>query len=413
VKAVLCAIAAIGLVGGCIAAVNKKPASSARAKISKKKPAPPRITPAQREKAREEIASQLKNDDLTLENPDALSSFYSSLDTRPIHILQFGDSHTASDDWVNSMRAPLQARFGDGGPGFVQAGRPYRGYRRFDAHGNNSAGWITQGTMASRGDPDQGLSGVSISTRMPGQTVTLNAAGEFLTVFYLRQPGGGALELTEGDRSVGTVNTDGEPGPGFATYTLPPGIHDLTLRTLTRDPVRLFGWALDSSNGLTFETLGINGAQASVILGWSEQLWAASVNARNPALIILAYGTNEANSPRWTAEQYRTDLEAVIQRVRRAAPHASFLMIGPPDCGKLHPLRFLSEVVAIQREIASEQQIAFWDWRKHLGGSGAIRRWVMAGYAQGDYIHMTGEGYDMVGKMIVTALLDKSRGEMK
>jgi hypothetical protein len=48
-----------------------------------------------------------------------------------------------------------------------------------------------------------------------------------------------------------------------------------------------------------------------------------------------------------------------------------------------------------------------------MGGSGAIRRWVTAGYAQTDYIHMTGEGYRMVGEMIVTALMDRNRGEAK
>jgi hypothetical protein len=30
-------------------------------------------------------------------------------------VLQFGDSHTASDDWVNSMRSLLQTKYGDGG----------------------------------------------------------------------------------------------------------------------------------------------------------------------------------------------------------------------------------------------------------------------------------------------------------
>ena len=53
---------------------------------------------------------------------------------------------------------------------------------------------------------------------------------------------------------------------------------------------------MENRRGLTFETLGINGAQANVISGWNEAVWAAEVAARNPALVILAYGTNEANS---------------------------------------------------------------------------------------------------------------------
>jgi lysophospholipase L1-like esterase len=261
--------------------------------------------------------------------------------------------------------------------------------------------------MAMRGDPYQGLSGVSISTSLPGQTISLGATGEVLTVFYLQQPGGGALELTESGQGVGTISTSGDWGPGTASYTLLPGAHELMLRTVDRAPVRVFGWALENRNGLTFETLGVNGAQANVVPGWNETVWAAEVAARNPALVVLAYGTNEANSPKWTAEQYRADLQAALERVRHAVPDASLLMIGPPDCGKLHPLAHLHQVIALQREIAREQSVAFWDWRKHMGGAGAIRRWVTAGYAQADYIHMTGEGYRMAGEMVVTALLEK------
>ena len=93
--------------------------------------------------------------------------------------------------------------------------------------------------------------------------------------------------------------------------------------------------------------------------------------------------------------------------MRRAAPQAGILMVGPPDCGRLHPLTHLTEVIAMQREVAREQHVAFWDWRQHMGGPGAIRTWVTAGYAQTDYIHMTGEGYRLLGEMLVTSLLEK------
>jgi len=350
------------------------------------------------------------------ENPEALDPFFAALadSSQPIHILQFGDSHTASDDWVDSMRAPLQQKFGDGGPGFVQAGRPYRGYRRFDARTNQSAGWVTQGTMAERGDPNQGLSGVSISTSYANQTVTFEASGTSLTLFYLQQPAGGQIGVTADGQDLGPLNTQGDPSPAAMTWPLAPGPHEIALRTLGSGGgdtgwVRLFGWTLDNPTGLTFETLGINGAQANVILGWDESLWASEVKARNPGLVVLAYGTNEANSHLWTLEQFRADMKAVIERVRRAAPQAAILMIGPPDCGKLRPLLHLTDVVAAERDIAREQQVAFWDLRDHMGGPGSVKLWVTAGYGQADYIHMTGEGYRLTGESIVNALLEREK----
>jgi lysophospholipase L1-like esterase len=265
--------------------------------------------------------------------------------------------------------------------------------------------------MAIHGDPNQGLSGISISTEAAGQTVELNASGEALEIFYLQQPGGGQVELTIDGQSAGAFTTDGDLGPGQSEYSLPPGPHQLSLRTLNFAPVRLFGWALDNKQGVTVETLGINGAQAHVILDWNEQIWATELNQRNPSLVILAYGTNEANSHLWTAEQYRADLIAIIDRIRRATPAASILMIGPPDCGRLQPLLHLSEVIDIQREIAAAQHVAFWDWRLHMGEPGIVKRWVVAGWSQQDYIHLTSEGYRMLGKMVFDAISYEQTGK--
>ncbi len=363
------------------------------------------VTPAMRAAAREEIEEKTKAVPTSFDDPMLLASFFDRLtrakaDGSQIHILQFGDSHTASDDWVNAMRGALQQMMGDGGPGFIQAGRPYRGYRRFDALGTGSIGWKTSGTMAFLGDPQRGLSGVSISTLLRNQTVTVRAAGEALSLLYLKQPGGGRVELIADDQPPVTIETDGDSGPGVYQATLASGAHELKLRTLDAKPVRLFGWTLDNPHGATIETLGINGAEAHVILGWDEALWSSEVAARDPALVILAYGTNEANSHVWAEDQYRADLNAVIDRVQRAAPKASILMVGPPDCGRLQPLLHLSDVIGVQRDVAKKRNIAFWNWREHMGGEGIVKRWVVAGLSQADYIHLTAEGYQLLGQML-------------
>ncbi len=401
-RKVLLILATVGLLCGAT-----KPLRGA---TKTKKKAPPPAPASVRIAARKEIDRKMAEAASGFENPTALMNFFARVDEfhttgGPIHILQFGDSHTASDDWVNAMRVAGQGMVGDGGPGFVQAGHPYRGYRRFDATGAaSSPGWITEGTLATREDPNQGLSGVSISTERAGQTVGLTGAGEALEVWYLQQPGGGELELEVDQQIVGMIATAGDLGPGSYQTTLTPGPHQLLLRTLETAPVRLFGWTLDNPRGITFETLGINGAQANIMLEWNEPIWSAEVARRNPALIILAYGTNEANSRKWTEEQYRADLAAVIDRVRRAAPGASILMVGPPDCGRLRPLLHLDEVIAIQRDVAKMRNAAFFDWRARMGGAGIMKRWVQAALAQADYIHLTSAGYQLLGKTLFDAL---------
>jgi lysophospholipase L1-like esterase len=263
---------------------------------------------------------------------------------------------------------------------------------------------VTEGTLAQPGDGRDGLGGVSISTNRAGETVTLTSASERLELLFLTQPGGGSLSLAMDGAVVAQISTDGPLGPGSYLYAPPPGEHAYELRTMTSEPVRLLGWAADNSHGITVETLGINGAQASIMLGWDDTIWPTELIARDPALVILAYGTNEANRPKFDADEYRAGLRAVVAKVRKATPVASILMVGPPDCGLRGPLPHLDEVLAIQRSVARESGVAFWDWRQHMGGPGSTSLWVRAGLGQGDHIHLTGDGYRLLGKTLFDEL---------
>ena len=350
------------------------------------------------------------------ENESALVPFFHQLyrahgEGRPLHILQFGDSHTASDDWTNAMRNALQTRFGDGGPGFADPGHPYRGYRNFRVPSGNSTGWHTEGTIRSPGDGREGLGGISLTTSSSGESVWMRAEGDELELFFLRQPGGGQLTFLVDGQAESAVSTNGPLGPGYFAYEPPPGVHTFEIQTVSADPVRLFGWVLQNRIGVTYETLGINGAQADLVATWDESTFGPQLQRRDPALIVFAYGTNEALSPRFTVAGYRAGFAEALARLRRASATASILVIGPPDCwlkrkGRLVPFPHMEQVIEIQREIAAQRRCAFWDWRRRMGGEGSKRRWVMAGLAQVDYVHFTSTGYQVIGNTLCADLMD-------
>ena len=98
-------------------------------------------------------------------------------------------------------------------------------------------------------------------------------------------------------------------GPGVYQLRRLAGPHQYALRTLSSAPVRLFGWVAQNHAGVTYETLGINGAQANLMLEWNPAILAPELMSRDPALIVLAYGTNEALSRAWTAEEYRAGFD--------------------------------------------------------------------------------------------------------
>ncbi len=400
--------------------------SSAKKKKKKKKtvakraaPKPPLVSAAVRTQATEDVSGMIERTaGMPIENPAAMVPFFEQLRRSksgeadgPLSILHFGDSHTAADEWTGSLRALLQGQFGDGGGGYSLAGSPFVGYRRMDLKSGESRGWHSDGLLSRTGDGFYGLGGVSISTTLRGQSVYLEGECSRMELFYLQQPGGGALRLYDNGAAVDTVSTNGQLGPGYFQYQVKEaGVHRFELETLEHEPVRLFGWVTEKDRGVTYEALGINGAQASILFRWDEAMLASNIARRNPALIVLAYGTNEASSPDWTQESYRDMFSTLLQRLRRDAPTASILVLGPPDRDyrlKGHWLTMdkLDRIVAAQREAALGNRCAFWDMREKMGGKGSMPEWVTAGLAQYDHVHFTGPGYRRLGYTLFRDLM--------
>jgi lysophospholipase L1-like esterase len=329
----------------------------------------------------------------------------------PLHMIQFGDSHTAADEWTGGLRDALQQRFGNGGAGFSLAGRPFLGYRRYDIRGGASALWQAEGLRTGAGDGFFGLGGVSIQATRAGQSVFAQAECDSLEVDYLVQPGGGSVEVLVDDERRAEFSTDGaEMAAGAARYDLAPGLHSFKVVKLDARPVRLFGWVADRHAGVTYEALGINGAEAGVMLKWNEAMLATYLQRRNPGMIVLSYGTNEASDPSWTEEGYEAMFASLLARLRQAAPAASILVLGPGDRWsrtrygvKLVP--GIDWVIAAQKRACRANGAAYWDTRERMGGKGSMRDWVYAGLGQGDYVHFTTLGYRRLAETLFGDLM--------
>jgi lysophospholipase L1-like esterase len=357
--------------------------------------------------------------DIPVENAAALIPFFEQLYRHqkgemagPVRILHYGDSHTAADEWTGQLRSLFQERFGDGGSGYSLAGRPWVGYRRFDVRSGSTRGWHTDGLVGRPGDGIYGLGGVSMSVKGAHEGVYVETGGAAFELFYYQQPGGGSLDLYDNGLPLERLSTEGDPGPGYYHVDAVPGPHRFELETVDRSPVRLFGWVAENSTGVTYETLGINGAQASIVLDWNEETLRSNVERRNPALIVLAYGTNEAGRRDTTLESYRDTFSRIIARFREAAPTSTILVIGPPD--RLQKTRKgwltmekLNLIVEAQRQAAVANGCPFWDLRAKMGGPGSMAQWFGAGMAQADRVHFTAPGYRMLGDAVFRDLMSQ------
>lgn len=367
--------------------------------------------------AHEEIEERLeRRSDSVVEGSAALVPFFEQLrrleqnaSEAPLRIVQFGDSHTAADEWTHTLRSAFQLRFGDGGAGFVSAGRAT--YRRLDLRTTNSAGWTLQGNMSQSSDGRHGMAGASLSAARPREVVTLSPAAKQFEVQFLRQPGGGGLTLYADGQPLRTISTDGPEGWAYVEQELGEATR-VDVETSDDAPVRLFGFVSEKGRGVVYEQLGINGAQANIFEGWDANLWMPQLSRRSPALIVLAYGTNDAGNKDYTFVSYKAMFAGVLAKLRKAAPASSILVLGPPDRMyrsryALAPFPRLEMIAQAQREAAIEQGCAFWDLRARMGGAGAMQRWVTAGAAQGDYVHFTAPGYRLIGATLFNDLMEQ------
>jgi lysophospholipase L1-like esterase len=384
----------------------------------KRRPPAPAVSAGARAAALERVESNLSDSaGKPFRQSGALVPFFEQLvrlgaaeNKVPVHIIHWGDSHTAADEWTGGLRDLFRERFGDGGSGFSVVGHPFLGYRRFDARGGGTAGWVPSGLRTGSGDGWFGLGGIAMSTARSGQSVFLQTECDSLEIHFLQQPQGGRLALYDSDQFLDEIPTDGELSAGFVRYLTEPGPHRFVLTTLDARPVRVFGWVADKAAGVTYEALGINGAEAALLLKWDDTMLATYLQRRNPGLIVLSYGTNEASDPLWRHESYRDAFANVIQRLRADAPAASILVLGPGDRwimtrGRWQLVAGIDNIIAQQQSVCHALGCVFWDTRQRMGGAGTMRDWQLAGLAQGDRVHFTGTGYRRLASVLFGDLM--------
>jgi len=343
---------------------------------------------------------------------------------RRLRISFWGDSHVAAEVLPGQLRRRMQARWGDGGPGFVLLGQPWPSYRHARVETGATEGWRAERlwgrythTRPRPRDDLFGVAGISVHSakRASGPRTWMIPQGRALAamdLYYLRQPGGGTVEVLADGRRVERLNTrERKKRPSRARIKLSAKTRRLEL-SIEGGEVRLFGADLESGRpGVVVDTFGINGAQASAILKWNERLLEQHLDQLAPDLLILAYGSNEVDARGLTRRTFARDFDAVLGRMRKAAPTASCLVVGPPDQARYHkrtgwksPPR-LDYIVDEQRRLARLRGCAFWDQRTAMG-EGNVFSWVQQGLAQEDHLHLTARGYRQVGDALYQALID-------
>ncbi len=385
--------------------------------------------------------------------PGALDALFRGLDAAErrdpngrVLLVFFGDSHTSGDSMTSRLRGLWQARFGDAGRGLVAAGRPAaRHYYQRDVRYGTSGTW--KAAVGGNKDPEPfGVAGLRIYGEKKGAQLWVETCGECkagtsvaqFEILYQAAPDRGVLRYRIDDgpwQQLSAKTSQIEPPhPARHVIPVPDGPHRLTLEHGGGGMIDLYGVVMERLRpGVIVDSLGVVGRRLHNLRSWDWSIIGEQLATRDPRLVVLQYGTNEADDPLIDLDALAQHYDDMIRRVRAAAPAASILILGPPDmgmreagaaCDRMKPPKgavdagvipecqyrtpgTVREIVAVEHAAAVRNGVAFFDTFAAMGGADRMDGWYVnePKYAYKDRVHFTDLGYQLWADELSSALL--------
>lgn len=374
-------------------------------------------------------------------------------------ILQLGDSHTAADHLSGYLRERFQRRYGDAGRGMLAPGKPFRYYSPYRAAVKQSDGWAVDSSRRSVDLGPFGIAGYSITGLEPDDEIKLDMRGlqsfDSIEVEYMMQRKGGKFVIEVDGFILDEISTRAARlGPRRLVRRVKNNARTLLIRPSGDGPVQLLSWSIyKSRGGVVYLNHGVAGETVNIMGRWDPKIARWQMEHLNPALILVAFGTNEGFDHKMKLDEYEADFETRLTELRKLAPRATIVIVGAPDAARLpswcgrsrkrrerykcytlskkkadnyarliskrsrslchwHSPPTLAKVRQIQRRIARRMGILYWDWSKVMGGHCGLDRWARKDdrLAYRDRVHMTYGGYDISGEALYEQLMRGYKG---
>jgi len=371
---------------------------------------------------------------------------------KPIDLIQIGDSHTANGAFAGRMRELFQERFGGAGRGMLQPGIPFDYYKPQLVTVTEPLRWSLASSFHQNAREPWGISGTRETGQRPAEHMVLTSTedGGFSHAFVevLRQPGGGRLDVAiDAVPGIPIATGSSDTGSGWISIPAPPGSHELSLTPHGDGPVDILSWGTEREGaGILYENFGIIGATVDIMGRWDKDIVAAELAQRDPALVVIAFGTNEGFAPNVDPVAYHTLYAERVGMIKAAAPNAALVVIGPPDGNRLYrrergqigacvprvagdaqiavsstrqanarsgartvwaPPPKLAEIRTAQREVAAQNGWYFWDWSAAMGGPCSMHRWTSFDppLSAEDHVHLRQDGYRKTAELLFNELM--------
>ena len=368
----------------------------------------------------------------------SMANFFNALanirnEEKSIRILHYGDSQIEGDRISDYLRLKLQGQFGGEGPGLISF-MPVApsvvnklswstGWDRYPVFAgkdkrvkHNNFGALAHLTRFNSYMPvsdttQYKTAWVKVVTSKNGGPKA--AAFKKIKLFY-----GGAQRKTHVELyENGSLNNSDSllAGGNFniKEFNLNQSalLHEFKFKG--KDSPDFYGVSLEGSKGVMVDNFGLRGSSGTffnqINYGQLKQFY----DHLNAKLIILQFGGNALPyiTNKEQADNFGSYLKAQIIIIKKLAPQASILVVGPADMSvkvganyETHPqLENLRDAI---RKSAFDTDCAFFDMYSCMGGKNSMLAWVEQGIGAKDYIHFSSGGARKIAVLLYSSLMN-------
>ncbi|MDI9339943.1 MAG: GDSL-type esterase/lipase family protein [Sediminibacterium sp.] len=378
-------------------------------------------------------------------NQSCLQSFYASLSALPagggVRILHYGDSQIEADRISDYLRQKLQQQFGGKGPGLMSlmplsatisnklsaTGASWDRYATYTSK-DKRVTHKNYGVLASftRFAPYRKTTDTLAVTEAVLQVTTTKGGGPLVgsyskvKLFY-----GGAQSKTWCEfydgvalNSADSLNAGGNFN--IREYSVVPGSGQHKFIFKGKDSPDFYALSLEGQGGVMLDNIPLRGSSGTFFHLISDGQLKQFYDHLNVKCIILQFGGNTLPGIKdeAMAKNFGDYIRGQIAIVKRLAPQASILVIGPADMSikketeyvtypMLEPLRD-----AI-KQAAFDSNCAFFDMYDCMGGKNSMVSWVDQKLAASDYIHFSPQGARKIATLLYSALINDYNAYLK
>tara|TARA_R110002050_G_scaffold33007_1_gene84422 strand:- start:2314 stop:3681 length:1368 start_codon:yes stop_codon:yes gene_type:complete len=349
--------------------------------------------------------------------------FFDKLDTLitygkgKVNIMHIGGSHVQAGMLSGRIREDLfsMADGIKGERGFIF---PYR-----MAHTNNPGNykatftgeWDGCRNALKKNHCPWGLSGITATTHDTATQTEIYCVDDNhetywfnkVRIYHLATPESFLVRL-DSSILVDTMYTDSVVG--MTTFELAKSYDTLLFETVKTDRLQdyfvLQGIRLENDdNGLTYNSIGVNGASVPAYLRC--QYFQSQLETNVPDMVIFGIGINDSYVPvdQFSQEEYEQNYRDLMAMFRAVNPDVQFLFMTNNDSyyKRRYPNQNIFKVQKAMMNLAREYNGAYWDLFEIMGGLNSIKLWERNGLAQKDKVHFTRKGYYLNADLLFVA----------